>query len=209
MSDPYGSQRPDFTKPSAGDQPAGQQWGQSEQQHGGYGQQHGGYDQQHGGYDQQYGQGYGQQYGQGYGQQQHPQWSGRTEPYGAGGLAAMDPGSERTWALAGHLSWLAAWLVGLPFLGPLIVFLVFKDRSRFVREHSAEALNLNIAMFVYSVVLGIATGIATIVTLGIGAPLIFLAGAPYVVGLVFSILAAVAASQGRAYRYPGIFRLVR
>ncbi|WP_369069282.1 DUF4870 domain-containing protein [Kineococcus terrestris] len=200
MSDPYGSQRPDFTKPPAGDQPAGQQWGQPEQQ------QHGGHDQQYGqGYDQQY----GQPYGQGYGQPQHPQWSGRTEQYGSGGLAAMDPGSERTWALAGHLSWLAAWLVGLPFLGPLVVFLVFKDRSRFVREHSAEALNLNIAMVVYSLVIGIITGIIAFATLGIGSFLLVATGVPYLIGLVLSIMAAVAASQGRAYRYPGIFRLVR
>ena len=121
----------------------------------------------------------------------------------------MSVQDERTWGLVGHLSWLAASFVGLPFLGPLVVFLVFKDRSRFVREHAAEALNMNIALIVYSIALTIVITIITVVTLGIGAVLYGLLAVPGIVYLVFSILAAIAASRGRAYRYPLIFRLVR
>jgi uncharacterized Tic20 family protein len=127
------------------------------------------------------------------------------QPYGRP-MSAQD---ERTWGLVGHLSWLAASLVALPFLGPLVVFLVFKDRSRFVREHAAEALNMNIALIVYSIVLSIAFAVVTVLTLGLGFLLFYLLAVPYVVYLVFSILGAIAASQGRAYRYPLVFRLVR
>ena len=108
-----------------------------------------------------------------------------------------------------HLSWLAASFIGLPFLGPLVVFLVFKDRSRFVRGHAAEALNMNIALAVYLVVLSIVFAIVGVLTLGLGFLLFYLLAVPGIVYLVFSILGAVAASQGREYRYPLIFRLVR
>ncbi|MEZ0164222.1 DUF4870 domain-containing protein [Kineococcus sp. LSe6-4] len=121
----------------------------------------------------------------------------------------MPPSDERMWGMFGHLSAIAATFVGLPFLGPLIVFLVFKDRSGFVRGHSAEALNMTISLIVYELVLGLVLGVFTLVTLGIGAIFFFVAWIPAVVFLVFTILAAVAANRGEVYRYPLIFRLVR
>ncbi|NAZ81197.1 DUF4870 domain-containing protein [Kineococcus sp. R8] len=120
----------------------------------------------------------------------------------------MSVQDERTWGLVGHLSWLAASLVGLPFVGPLVVFLVFKDRSRFVREHAAEALNMNIALAAYLVVASVVFTIVGFLTFGAGFLLFYLLAIPGVVYLVFSILGAVEASRGRAYRYPLIFRLV-
>jgi len=160
----------------------------------GYGQQEHG-QQEHG--QQEYGQ-------QGYGQPQQQPYGG-PQPYGRP-LSVQD---ERTWGLVGHLSWLAASIVGLPFVGPLVVFLVFKDRSRFVREHAAESLNMNISLIAYSFALSIAFTIIGILTLGVGFLLFYLLFLPAVAALVLSILGAIAASQGRAYRYPLIFRLVR
>ena len=123
--------------------------------------------------------------------------------------APLSPSDERMWGMFGHLSAIAASFVALPFLGPLIVFLVLKDRSGFVRGHAAEALNMTISLIVYELVLGVLLGVFTLVTLGIGAIFFFVAWIPAVVFLVFTILAAVAANQGRVYRYPLIFRLVR
>jgi len=121
----------------------------------------------------------------------------------------LSPQDERTWGLVAHLSWLAASVVGLPPLGPLIVFLVLKDRSRFVRGHAAEALNVNISLLAYEVVLFLVISVLAVVTLGLGAVLYGLLVVPGLAYLVFSILGAVAASQGREFRYPLIFRLVR
>lgn len=123
--------------------------------------------------------------------------------------APLSPSDERMWGMFGHLSAIAASFIGLPFLGPLVIFLVLKDRSGFVRGHSAEALNMTISLIVYELVLGLVLGVLALVTFGIGALFFAVAWIPAVVFLVFTILAAVAANQGRVYRYPLIFRLVR
>ena len=123
--------------------------------------------------------------------------------------ATMSPSDERMWGMFGHLSAIAASLVTLPFLGPLIVFLVFKDRSGFVRGHSAEALNMTISLVLYEIALGIVCTVVSVVTLGLGAGVFALMAVPGITALVFTVLAAVAANQGRVYRYPLILRLVR
>jgi uncharacterized Tic20 family protein len=113
------------------------------------------------------------------------------------------------WGMFGHLSAIAASFFALPFLGPLIIFLVLKDRSGFVRGHTAEALNMTISFLVYQAVLTAVVTFLAIVTLGIGSALYALNGVLALVFLVFTILAAVAANRGQVYRYPLIFRLVR
>ncbi|WP_432540870.1 DUF4870 domain-containing protein [Kineococcus sp. SYSU DK002] len=118
----------------------------------------------------------------------------------------MSPSDERMWGMFGHLSAIAASFLTLPFLGPLILFLVFKDRSGFVRGHTAEALNMTISLIVYEVVLFVVCSVLALFTFGLSYGLMVVPG---IVALVFAILAAVAANQGRAYRYPLIFRLVR
>jgi uncharacterized Tic20 family protein len=121
----------------------------------------------------------------------------------------MSPADERMWGMVGHLSAIAAALIGLPFLGPLVVFLVYKDRNGFVRGHSAEALNMTISLIVYEIVLTILCTIISVFTLGFGSFVFGLLAVPGIVFLVFTILAAVAANGGRVYRYPLILRLVR
>ncbi|WP_432562640.1 DUF4870 domain-containing protein [Kineococcus sp. SYSU DK003] len=123
--------------------------------------------------------------------------------------APLSPSDERMWGMFGHLSAIAAGFLTLPFLGPLIVFLVFKDRSGFVRGHSAEALNMTISLVVYEIVLTVVFSILTVVTLGIGSVLFALLAVPAIAALVCAVLAAVAANQGRVYRYPLIIRMVR
>lgn len=123
--------------------------------------------------------------------------------------APLSPADERVWGVLGHLSAIAASLIGLPFLGPLIVFLVFKDRSGFVRGHSAEALNMTISLVLCEIALTIVCTVVSVVTLGFGAGIFLLTAVPGLVALVLAILAAVAANSGRVYRYPLILRLVR
>ena len=155
----------------------------------GYGQSGQGYGPQPGQYGQSgYGQpGYGQpgpgQYGQpGYGQQQ---------PYAP---TIMSDADQRLWATLAHISGLFS------FLGPLIIWLVLKDRGAFVEDQSKEALNFQITL----VILGVAMTIITVVTLGIGAFLYLY----YIAAVVFMILAAVAANRGERYRYPLTIRLL-
>lgn len=111
----------------------------------------------------------------------------------------------RTWALAAHLSALLSLFVGFPFVGPLIVYLAKRD-DPFVRRHAAEALNFNLSVFLYLVVLGIATFVLVFFVIGIFLIPLFLVGA--ILWLVFICLAAAKAGDGQDYRYPLTIRFV-
>lgn len=119
--------------------------------------------------------------------------------YGGPGASAMSPADERLWGLLAHLSWIAGSIVGISPLGPLVVFLVFKDRSPFVRRHAVEALNFWITAYI-----GLAISVALMLIL-IGFVTFAVIG---VAALVFSIIAALAANRGEEYRYPFTLRLI-
>ena len=110
-----------------------------------------------------------------------------------------------TWAMGAHLSALAALLVGLPFMGPLIIYLIKKENP-FVRRHAAEALNFNLSIMIYSVALGIVTAILLFVFIGILLIPLFLV--LFAAWFIFVIVASVAASRGEEYRYPLTIRFV-
>jgi uncharacterized protein len=100
-----------------------------------------------------------------------------------------------TWSVLSHLSS----LVSLGIVGPLIVMLtVGKDRP-YVRHHAVEALNFHITVAIAL----FASFVLMIVLIGF-----LLLPAVLIGSLVFSVLAAVAAGRGEAYRYPLCIRLV-
>jgi uncharacterized Tic20 family protein len=144
-----------------------------------------------------------QPYGAQPGQQPYGAPQPGQQPYqGAPGYAPVPlrPDEERTWALVAHLGGLM-WIIGLGFVPSLVVWLVYKDRSRFVEAEAKEALNFQITL----VIVGIGITIIAAVTFMIGA-ILYLA---YIAALVFMILAAVEASKGRPYRYPVNIRLIK
>ena len=155
--------------------------------------------------------GYGSQ--PGYGQQPYGQPSGG---YSGGAVpgAEMAPAQQRLWGCLAHLSGLVAALLTLPSagllyagaLGPLVIFLVLKDRGVFVRRQAAEALNFQI-LFSAIYLVG---SLLTVLTLGFGGflavPVLVALG---IVFLVFQVIAAVRANQGVDYRYPFTWRLVK
>ena len=136
---------------------------------------------------------------QDYQQQDYPQQQAYPQPgypqhaYPASGPAPLSPADERTWAIAAHLSPFLASFVGLPFLGPLVIYLVFRDRGPFVRHHAAQALNFQIIVMIALVVFGLLS-LALI-----GIPFLIATG---VAAIVFQIIAAVEANNGKWYRYP-------
>ncbi|MDX6743487.1 DUF4870 domain-containing protein [Actinocorallia sp. A-T 12471] len=99
---------------------------------------------------------------------------------------------DTTWSLLGYLG---QFLFGV--FAPLVVFLMYKDRSPFVRWHAAQSLNLGIAAIGYSLILIP----VTIVTLGLGALLYIPLG---IAEIIYLILAAVGASRGEWYRFPAV-----
>lgn len=115
----------------------------------------------------------------------------------------------RNWSLAAHLSTLIM-LVGIPFfVGPLVVWAIAKDRHPFVREHATEALNFNLSLLLYGVVGTVASIVGGLITFGLFLiPMGALALAGVIAWIAFSVIAAVAASNGERYRYPLTIRFV-
>jgi uncharacterized Tic20 family protein len=130
------------------------------------------------------------------------------ESVAASGISA----EERQWAMFAHLSALVGGLLTSAaggwgtFIGPLVIWLVKKDTMPFVNDQGKEALNFNITV----AIICLALVLLSIVTLGIG--LIIAIPAWVIVGiawLVLTILAAVKANEGVAYRYPLTLRLIK
>jgi len=116
---------------------------------------------------------------------------------------------ERTWGMLSHLSALVGYFV-VPFgniIAPLIIWLVKKDQSQFVADQAKEALNFQISLFLYAIVGTIVGLILTLVLVGFFL-LFALWGALYIGGIVLTIVAAIRANEGQAYRYPLTIRLV-
>ena len=115
---------------------------------------------------------------------------------------AATPGQEaRQWAMFCHF----AAFIGLVFpfgslLGPLIVWQVKKDLDPFVDAQGKEALNFQI-----SVALAMVLCFLLMVVL-IGFPLLALVG---IAALVLTVIAGIKANEGRAYRYPFCWRLIK
>ncbi|MFT3872304.1 MAG: DUF4870 domain-containing protein [Nocardioides sp.] len=124
-------------------------------------------------------------------------------PYGQPGYpqpaAGLSPGDERTWGAAAHWSALLAMLVGLSFLGPLIVMVTQGTKSAWVRRQAVESLNFQLSMLIY----GIVSVVLVLVVIGIVLLLVVAA-----LAIILPIIASVKASNGEDYRYPLTIRLV-
>jgi uncharacterized Tic20 family protein len=86
------------------------------------------------------------------------------------------------------------------FLGPLIIWLVKKEQSRFVDDQAKEALNFQI----FAIILHVACA----VTICLGPVFVLLQVSISLTRLVLGILATMKANEGVAYRYPLNLRLL-
>lgn len=131
-------------------------------------------------------------------------------PQGAPYAVPMRPDEERNWALFGHLSALLGGFVGLPFLGPLVIMLMIRDRSAFARAHAVESLNFQLSLLIYTTLAVLAGVAVSLLTFGAGLLLVvpLMVVVPILV-MVFIVLAAMAAGRGEGYRYPLTIRMVR
>jgi uncharacterized Tic20 family protein len=103
-----------------------------------------------------------------------------------------------------HLIPLIAGLVGLGvlgFIGPLVIMNSGNQHSAFVNHHAKDSLNFQLSMLIYSAVI-LVLGLATC---GIG---ILLYLPLLIVGLIFEIIATIAATKGETYLYPLTIRMV-
>jgi len=86
------------------------------------------------------------------------------------------------------------------FIGPLIMWLIKKDDHAFVNEQGKEALNFQLTIMIAWV----ASFVMMFVCIGY-----LLMPAVWVINLVFTIMATVAANKGQHYRYPICIRFIK
>lgn len=123
------------------------------------------------------------------------QWLGQPAPMAQYPVVMANPSDERTMAVIAHIGQIFG-----GFVVPLIIFLIKKDESPYVRHHAAEALNFSIttaiASFVCILLMFVLIGFLLLPVLIIG-------------HLVFLVIATMAANRGEWYRYPINLRLVK
>ena len=114
--------------------------------------------------------------------------------YGAQAQAPVSPSDARMWSLFAHIGGLLT-----TFIAPLVIFLIYKDRDPYIRRHAVQALNFQIIIaigyFLSSLLMVVVIGFLTY-------PLFF------ILSLVLSIMAAMAANKGEEYTYPMVPKMV-
>jgi uncharacterized Tic20 family protein len=116
-------------------------------------------------------------------------------------VPALTAEEERRWIMFAHLGGL------LSFVGPLIVWLIYRDRSDAVDREAKEALNAQITYAVAALALYIVGGLLAIVLVGV----VFIIAASLVQlgGFILAIIAGVRANTTGRYRYPLTFRFIK
>jgi len=124
---------------------------------------------------------------------------------------AIPPSKEHNWAMIAHLSILLNLFTG--FLGPilaLIIYLVYKDRSRYIAYQSLQATIFQLIVWVG---VGLVIGAMWLVTAALSIVLIGLLCIPFtllgtifllfvpVASLVYGVIAAIKCSRGEDFRY--------
>lgn len=122
--------------------------------------------------------------------------------------APLSTSDERTWAMLSHLSVLANLVTG--FLGPiaaLVIYLIFKDRSRYVAYHSMQAFVFQLIWWVGGgAAAGVAWAISGALVAVVGLGCLLMPGALLltlvpVAALIYGVVGAVQCSQGQDFRY--------
>ncbi|MEJ2266808.1 MAG: DUF4870 domain-containing protein [Anaerolineales bacterium] len=123
----------------------------------------------------------------------------------------LSPEDERTWAMLAHLSVLVNLVTG--FLGPvaaLVIYLVYKDRSRYVAYQSMQAFVFQLIWWVGAgALIGVIwaiTGLLSLIIIGIlliPFSILFTLGLALLPlgALVYGVIGAVECSKGNDFRY--------
>lgn len=90
-------------------------------------------------------------------------------------------------------------LIGFPIIGPLVVWLMKKDQSRYLDQQGRELLNFQISYCIYGIISAVLTAIL------IGIPLLV---AVAVASVVLTIIGIVKAADGTIYRFPLTIRIL-
>lgn len=119
----------------------------------------------------------------------------------------LTPQEERTWAMLAHLSVLVN--LATVLLGPvisLIIYLVYKDRSRFVAYHALQSTVFQLIVWIGGGLLATVTwavaGALTVILIGcLLYPVALLFTILPLIALVYGVIGAIQTNQGQDFRY--------
>jgi uncharacterized Tic20 family protein len=126
-------------------------------------------------------------------------------------LQQLGAGDERTWGLLAHLSVLLNLVTG--FAGPIgafIIYLVYKDRSRFVAYHAMQSMIFQLIWWYGG---GLLIGLMWSIVGALSAVLIGIVLIPFALigtflflllplgAVIYGVVGAVQVSQGRDFKY--------
>lgn len=121
-----------------------------------------------------------------------------TQPIAEPGM----PGPEaRKWALIAHLSGFLGCLI--PFgslIGPLLVWQLKKDQDVFIDDQGKEAMNFQISVAIAALL----CVLLMVIVIGFLLIWVVIIGA-----VILMIIAAIKANEGKAYRYPFCWRIIK
>ena len=129
-------------------------------------------------------------------------------PGGPGGPYGHQPGNQpaavrpedRTAAALAHAASLIAMVISagwLSFVGPLVMWFIYKDRSPFVRQAAAGSFNFNLGLWLMSIV----GWIFIITVIGIPVGLILLA-VSFLGQIIGHVIGTLRATKGESMNYP-------
>jgi uncharacterized Tic20 family protein len=115
----------------------------------------------------------------------------------------------RSWHMWVHLSSLSGY-IGVPFgnfLGPVLLWQIKKAEIPSIDSHGKAALNFQITVWLALLVCGAA--VFSLAAICIGFLLIPVLIAIAICGVIFPIIAAIKANEGKEYRYPYTLELLK
>lgn len=123
----------------------------------------------------------------------------------------MAPGDERTWGMLSHLSVLLNLVTG--FAGPivaLIIYLIYKDRSRYVAYHAMQSMVFQLIWWygggiligaMWAVVGALSAIVIGVVLIPIALPMTCVLALLPIGAVVYGIIGTVQTSQGQDFKY--------
>lgn len=117
------------------------------------------------------------------------------------------PDEHRTAAALAHASSLIAMVISagwLSFVGPLVMWLIYKDRSPFVRQAAAGSFNFNLTLWLVNIVGWIF--IITVIGIPVGLLLLAVSFLGQVIG---HLIGTVRATKGETMNYPFQIKVLR
>jgi uncharacterized Tic20 family protein len=117
-----------------------------------------------------------------------------SEPPVGGPDLAVPNHEERLWAMLAHLAGILGYIGGIgQYVVPLVIYLVYKDKSRFVAFHALQSLYFQLGVLVAGL------GVLVIAMATCVGGLLFL---PLSIGaLAYAIVAGIRANQGEWFEY--------